>query len=983
MFDVGFICNFIPYRTTRTYWTKNEERSLVEGNYRESRPRCRATPLSIDFVLVYTHKPKLTMDDQRTIPRPFALVASKSLDNFDCIAPKHLQVYSARSYTDSGAHWPNSTRLASPLRQRFAEMDDQPVATTVQPCIKTHSCPRTALTAGAISTTDQSVFFDSILASEMSADTIKASGRTKPKRPFAKFLDLALPGATKSTEDVPLTPPELSASSQNTEFTEASISTPLIPSSPNPSQDGFGHHAEGPSASDGSFILPPLVRRLGTILHHPYSTTDAPYMASYSATSLHNDYCTYELLHKICPDHSPTFHNYDMNPPLQVLDLGCGEGYWAAEAATTWKHSNTKVTAFDLFDLGNALRETLDKDVRSNITWVSGNFITSPLPFPDNTFDLVRMANLALAIPTARLPDILADVKRVLKPGGRLELIDDELFFPHSQDKPGTMYELLRACKGNESVIPGPSGSPISSPLPSPTMDDGHALFCDPPQKMGSSSGSMPSRNFLKKTRTSKDMERVFENMLETKYEIYPRPHEFLEEMLRSVFGPQQAHKLVHIRLAVPTHETAVERYLPQLDKPAKSKGRRSLDGVKRSKTPTGERDRKEKRSNFSKLERSASFSSDRYHRHNHFTPSPTPPLPVFPTTVPQNVTPKAAKFFGVSPVPRPNTPASTISSLSERSMRRKDSLEFESCNDGSVSPSVESSYSSSPTDNSFPSSPIPIAVPIPSRPQPMVMPPKAARMLIGDLNRPRPSPENLKHSPNRSLGRSGSPAHGRVLGGNSPIFVSPETMSKSTFMRFGSCSSSSKGSSPSSSWSRGIVMPPPSSASPSKTSKYYQPTGLIVLPAKTFIPFEPEKLDWHVGKNMNLLLACKFSLQLFISEQIGPDGKPVMEEEEVEDLLWEYDIFRRRRLNMPWTYPDIDFQEIDEDIEVLEANSTKGKSRFRLPSYKDDSSSLRRRAQSLASFNDRPPLQRSTSLYDRDRTDVRIIRVFEAEKPL
>lgn len=81
----------------------------------------------------------------------------------------------------------------------------------------------------------------------------------------------------------------------------------------------------------------------------------------------------YDLLHYLTPSGSPTFHNFGHRPPLDVLDLGCGEGYWAAEAATVWKTAGTYVTAFDIVDLGRPLRKTLDPEIARQIIWVKGN----------------------------------------------------------------------------------------------------------------------------------------------------------------------------------------------------------------------------------------------------------------------------------------------------------------------------------------------------------------------------------------------------------------------------------------------------------------------------------------------------------------------------------------------------------------------------------------------------------------------------------
>jgi ubiquinone/menaquinone biosynthesis C-methylase UbiE len=88
---------------------------------------------------------------------------------------------------------------------------------------------------------------------------------------------------------------------------------------------------------------------------------------------VYSDYYTNELLHYLTPPGSPSFHDFGRNPPRDVLDLGCGEGYWAAEAASAWKAAGTIVTAFDIVDLGRPLRKTLDSEIAQRIIWVKGN----------------------------------------------------------------------------------------------------------------------------------------------------------------------------------------------------------------------------------------------------------------------------------------------------------------------------------------------------------------------------------------------------------------------------------------------------------------------------------------------------------------------------------------------------------------------------------------------------------------------------------
>jgi len=58
------------------------------------------------------------------------------------------------------------------------------------------------------------------------------------------------------------------------------------------------------------------------------------------------------------------------------------------------------------------------------------------LPFADESFDLVRMSCLALCVTSDSWIFVLQEVCRVLTLGGRLELIEDEMFFPFARHSP-------------------------------------------------------------------------------------------------------------------------------------------------------------------------------------------------------------------------------------------------------------------------------------------------------------------------------------------------------------------------------------------------------------------------------------------------------------------------------------------------------------------------------------------------------------------
>ena len=104
-----------------------------------------------------------------------------------------------------------------------------------------------------------------------------------------------------------------------------------------------------------------------------------------------SDRHTGELLARLNPTSSPSFHNYGNTPPTSVLDLGCGQGYvsfhltsimmpsifcrhWVVDAAIAWKGYGTKVTGYDMVDVSKALLPwVIEQGVTGNVQFVRGN----------------------------------------------------------------------------------------------------------------------------------------------------------------------------------------------------------------------------------------------------------------------------------------------------------------------------------------------------------------------------------------------------------------------------------------------------------------------------------------------------------------------------------------------------------------------------------------------------------------------------------
>ncbi|KAH0837945.1 hypothetical protein J3R83DRAFT_6180 [Lanmaoa asiatica] len=285
--------------------------------------------------------------------------------------------------------------------------------------------------------------------------------------------------------------------------------------------------------------------------HHPYSRVDAPYMLAYDRTLLDNDKFSEILLRRLNHNHSPSFHDFTHTVPKTILDLGCGPGGWVVEAAEFWPSS--QVIGFDLLD---PVRLRGGAESPSNVQWKQGNFVKYKLPFPNNMFDLVRMANLSLSVPYDRWEHVLSEVRRVLAQGGRLELIDDHLYFPYNKRPPPPSGDS----HGIRVVQPVSSSFDDDDDDDDETEEDADAERRDgdevdddndddfvstksrlsslldsddiPPQ-----SAYDPVAEWNRNVDNSKVLEKLFEDMLSRKFSVHPRPSKFFDKVIDKVFG--------------------------------------------------------------------------------------------------------------------------------------------------------------------------------------------------------------------------------------------------------------------------------------------------------------------------------------------------------------------------------------------------------------------------------------------------------------
>ncbi len=127
-----------------------------------------------------------------------------------------------------------------------------------------------------------------------------------------------------------------------------------------------------------------------------------------------------------------------IKPGERILDVGCGTGdltLLAKERAGSTGQVYGIDAATEMIDVarGKAARAKAEVDFRVSVI--------EQLPFPAESFDVVLSSLMMHHLPDDLKPKALAEVRRVIKPGGRLLLVD----FKGQIEKQGVMALVKEA----------------------------------------------------------------------------------------------------------------------------------------------------------------------------------------------------------------------------------------------------------------------------------------------------------------------------------------------------------------------------------------------------------------------------------------------------------------------------------------------------------------------------------------------------------
>jgi len=129
------------------------------------------------------------------------------------------------------------------------------------------------------------------------------------------------------------------------------------------------------------------------------------------------------------------------NQPQDILDLCCGVGLSTFTMQEIYPHAN--ITGLDLSPYFLAVANYRAQQRQAKINWLHAQAESTGLP--DASFDLVSIFLMCHELPQSATRQILAEIRRVLRPGGYLAIMDMNPKSEVYQKMPAYILTLLKS----------------------------------------------------------------------------------------------------------------------------------------------------------------------------------------------------------------------------------------------------------------------------------------------------------------------------------------------------------------------------------------------------------------------------------------------------------------------------------------------------------------------------------------------------------
>lgn len=147
----------------------------------------------------------------------------------------------------------------------------------------------------------------------------------------------------------------------------------------------------------------------------------------------------------IWPQEQGLFDRYGLSGPIRILDLGCGTGEITRRLAE--RYPEATLVGIDILEANLARARRNSASFGQRIRYEAGDAFA--LHHADASFDLVVCRHMSQAVPD--FPLVLAEITRVLKPGGWLHLLSEDYGMLHMPviERAGGVFDPDRFWKAN------------------------------------------------------------------------------------------------------------------------------------------------------------------------------------------------------------------------------------------------------------------------------------------------------------------------------------------------------------------------------------------------------------------------------------------------------------------------------------------------------------------------------------------------------
>jgi ubiquinone/menaquinone biosynthesis C-methylase UbiE len=140
----------------------------------------------------------------------------------------------------------------------------------------------------------------------------------------------------------------------------------------------------------------------------------------------------------IWPQEQALFDRYGLAGAIDILDLGCGSGEITLRLAQ--RYAQARLLGIDILEGNLAHARVANAAFGERVRFEAGDAFA--LAAPDASFDLVVCRHMSQAVPD--FPRVLAQVDRVLRPGGWVHLLSEDyamLQLPHAAGAPDDFWQ--------------------------------------------------------------------------------------------------------------------------------------------------------------------------------------------------------------------------------------------------------------------------------------------------------------------------------------------------------------------------------------------------------------------------------------------------------------------------------------------------------------------------------------------------------------